>query len=184
MGVRTRRWQLWLITTFILTGMIGMIQLFKGPESVGAVTVAGGSMNQPVALPTRSSADQATQLPAWAPTDDVTAKAATSARTTAPRVVATTTRPSIVVTSGTRATQLPSSATQSAAATRSTSVTARTVPSTAMPTTPAPVTTTPKVKTAKPTPTPVRTTSATATRWSQEQPTTQCYRILWWVRCR
>jgi len=55
MGVRAKRWQLWLITMFILTGIIGVFQLFEGPKSIGAVTVAGGAVNPPIALPERST---------------------------------------------------------------------------------------------------------------------------------
>jgi len=29
---------------FILTGIIGVFQLFEGPKSIGAVTVAGGAV--------------------------------------------------------------------------------------------------------------------------------------------
>jgi hypothetical protein len=68
MGVRAKRWQLWLITMFILTGIIGVFQLFEGPKSVGAVTVAGGAVNPSIALPERSL--EATELPAWQPSAD------------------------------------------------------------------------------------------------------------------
>lgn len=208
MGVRARRWQLWLITTFILTGIIGMIQLFKGPESAGAVTIAGGAATSSVALPSRSASEQATQLPAWTPTDDATAQTAgnsSSENKSVPRVAAATTRPTVAAATGpvvattsrTQATQLPSitvtTVTQTAAATKATSMVAKTVTTSAAPTTAKPTTTTPVATTtkavttttaAKPTPTPVRTTTAAPTQSRYQPPTTRCYRILWWVRCR
>ena len=210
MGVRARRWQLWLITTFILTGIIGMITLFKAPESAGAVTIAGGAANQSVALPSRSVSEQATQLPAWTPTDDAATSAKPSdsesrtnsipkvaAATTRPTTVAVATTPAVATTSRTQATQLPSTTVTKAtttAATKATSIAAKTItpppapttaaPTTTKPTTAAPVTTTTKpVTTAKPTtPAPIKTTTATTSR-TRTYPT-RCFRIFFWTFCR
>ena len=192
MGVRARRWQLWLITTFILTGMIGMIQLFKGPESAGAVTIAGGAADSSVAIPARGS-DEATKLPAWTPTDDATVNTASSQSNSVPKVAAATTRPTVasgatnppgVIPARTQATQLPSnSATQSTAATKttiiaksiSTSPTATTpAATTAAPTTTKPATTTPAATATKPVATstkPVATTTKPAAKAAKPTPT-------------
>src|SRR5664279_3619866 len=92
MGGRAKRWQLWLITMFILTGIIGVFQLFEGPKSVGAVTVAGGAGNPSIALPERSV--QATELPAWQPSADESQSSAPQRTTVvATRPAAVTTQP-------------------------------------------------------------------------------------------
>ena len=169
MGVRAKRWQLWLITMFILTGIIGVFQLFEGPKSVGAVTVAGGAVNPSIALPERSL--QATELPAWQPTADASQSSAPQ-RTT---VVAT--RPAAVTTHP--------AATQTAAPTQTAQVTRPPLATTQAPTIKAPVISAKSVST-----TPVATTTqpkATATA-TPTQPTSSwptCTRMwFWWLPCR
>lgn len=176
MGVRATRWQLWLITMFILTGIIGVFQLFEGPKSVGAVTVVGGAVNPSIALPERSL--QATELPAWQPPADESQSSAPQ-RTT---VVAT--RPAAVTTHP--------AATQTAAPTQTAQVTRPPLATTQAPTTKAPmisaksVSTTPVATTTQPkvtaTPTVVKST-ATPTQRATTQPT--CTRTWFgWLRCR
>src|SRR5665811_1523104 len=96
MGVRAKRWQLWFITMFILTGIIGVFQLFEGPKSVGAVTVAGGAVNPSIALPERSL--QATELPAWQPSADESQSSAPQ------RTIVVATRPAAVTTQSAQST--------------------------------------------------------------------------------
>jgi hypothetical protein len=169
MGVRAERWQLWLITMFILTGIIGVFQLFEGPKSIGAVTVAGGAVNPPIALPERSL--QATELPAWQPSAD-------ESQSSAPR------RTTVVATRPAAVTTHPA-ATQTAAPTQTAQVTRPPLATTQAPTIKAPVISAKSVST-----TPVATTTqpkATATA-TPTQPTSSwptCTRILfWWLPCR
>lgn len=198
MGVRARRWQLWLITTFILTGMIGMVQLFKGPESVGAVQVVGGAGNPTVAMPSRSV--QATELPSWTPTAQPTQNPSPSTDVAdiarAPRTTsaAAGTAPVPAVSPSTKATQFPTTSTTAGTTTKvgakSVTPTATVTPTTAKPATSTatksttstkPVTTTTQ---AKPTPSPVRTTTATSTTRQRQPQPTRCYRVLWFTFCR
>lgn len=195
MGVRARRWQLWLITTFILTGMIGMIQLFKGPESVGAVQVAGGAANPTVVMPSRSV--QATELPSWTPTAQPTQNSASSQDVDVVRVPRTSSAAvaPAAPTSSKQATQFPTPTVPSQPASRPTIVTAKSITPTAPATTAKPTTvtssatkpaTTKPVTTttqAKPVPSPVKSTAPTGPkRPGQQQP--RCVRILWFTFCR
>ena len=151
MGVRAKRWQLWLITMFILTGIIGVFQLVEGPKSVGAVRVAGGAVNPPIALPERSL--QATELPAWQPSADESQSSAPQ-RTT---VVAT--RPAAVTTHP--------AATQTAAPTQTAQVTPPPLATTPAPTIKAPVISAKSVST-----TPVATTTTPKATSTQPKATT------------
>ena len=157
MGVRAKRWQLWLITMFILTGIIGVFQLFEGPKSVGAVTVAGGVANPSVGLPDRSM--EATQLPAWQPSTDASQSSETPTASVTQRPVMAST--SAAVTQTTHAVQVTATqqATTPAASTKAPGIGAMSA-SSAKPTV---TTTQPKATTAKPTATTTTPKPATTT---------------------
>lgn len=188
MGVRARRWQLWLITTFILTGMIGMIQLFKGPESVGAVQVAGAATNPSVVMPSRSV--QATELPSWTPTAqpaqssskdvDVVRVPRTSSAAVAPAAPTSSKQETQFPTPTTPGIKITSVTAKSITPTATTAKPTTATSSATKPATTKPVTTTTQ---AKPVPSPVKTTSAAGPkRPGQQQP--RCFRILWFTFCR
>jgi hypothetical protein len=136
---------------FILTGIIGVFQLFEGPKSVGAVTVAGSAVNPTIALPERSL--QATELPAWQPSADESQSSAPQ-RTT---VVATL--PAVVTTHP--------AATQTAAPTQTAQVTRPPLATTQAPTIKAPVISAKSVST-----TPVATTTTPKATTTQPKATT------------
>ena len=160
MGVRAKRWQLWLITMFILTGIIGVFQLFEGPKSVGAVTVAGGVATPLVGLPERSL--EATQLPAWQPSVEASQSSETRTTTIAAKpVMASSTQ--VAVTPTTHAVQVTSQptvtkatvttqATTQAPSTKAPVISAKSVSATATVSSPKPAVTTtqPAVTTTQP----------------------------------
>jgi hypothetical protein len=153
MGARTKRWQLWLITMFILTGIIGMFQLFEGPNSVGAVMVVGGVANPSVGLPERST--EATELPAWQPS-------ASESQSSQTRATIVTQRPTVVKNPASTTTHTTQVASQ-APSTTSPVVTAKSVPSSASVSS-----TQPKATTTKPKPTtPTAKATTTAPRPTQ-----------------
>ena len=207
MGARAKRWQLWVITMFILTGIIGVFQLFEGPKSIGAVTVAGGVANPSVGLPERSL--EATQLPAWQPSGDASQSSETRTTTAAvkpvmasPRVAAAQTTHAAQVTNLPTATSttVPVRGTTQAASTKAAVVVAKSVSASATvsSTKPAVTTTQPKATTTAPKPATTTakatssaprpsqsvlkpTASATPTR-TATQP--RCYRVfIFWI-CR
>ena len=202
MGVRAKRWQLWLITMFILTGIIGVFQLFEGPKSVGAVTVAGGVANPSVGLPDRSM--EATQLPAWQPSTDPSQSSETRTTgitqkpvmaSTSGAVTQTTHAVQVTVaqqaTTPVASTKAPGIGAMSASSAKPTVTTTQPKATTATTTTPKPATTTAKATatTAKATTTAPKpsqsvlkpTASATPTRTATEP---RCYRFfIFWV-CR
>jgi hypothetical protein len=185
MGVGTKRWQIWLITMFILTGIIGMFQLFEGPKSDGAVTVAGGAVNPPIALPEHSL--QATELPAWQPSADESQSSAPQPTTVvATRPAAVTTHPAATQTAA--PTQTAQVTRPPLATTQAPTIKAPVIPAKSVSTTPKATTTQPKATTAQPrvpaTPTVVKSTAtAIPTRPTSSWPT--CTRMwFWWLPCR
>ena len=188
MGVSAKRWQLWLVTMFILTGIIGAFQLLDGPASVGAVTVAGGVASPSVSLPSRSG--QATELPAWQ------AAASVSQTTGTP----TTTQKTVVVGNAADITQATTQSVRFTApaatqAPTSAVVGAKTVagsPTQPKVTTTAPKATTPAPKapttTAKPTTTEPRPSESVLKPTASATPTTtgepHCYRFFVFCGCR
>lgn len=172
MGARAQRWKLWLITMFILTGIIGVFQLFDGPQSVGAVTVTGPTANPAAGLPERSF--KATELPAWKPSASTSQTTQTRTSSVARTSAVPTTQvflPAATPVGGT-STKAPSTTSvvisaRSLASTATASATPKVTPTTPQPTT-APK---PSQSVLKPTPTPTRA-----------RPT--CYRVLLFQVCR
>jgi hypothetical protein len=181
-----KRWQLWVITMFILTGIIGVFQLFEGPKSVGAVTVAGGAANPALGLPERSL--QATELPAWQPSAAGSQSTVARTTTTAQRPIGVTTQAAgtqsttkvTVVSTQSPTTSSPVVSVKSVPSTAGVSSTATTTQPKATTTTPKAVTTTAKATTTAPQPSQsVLKPTAPA---SSAQPTCSQFFIFWVCR--
>jgi hypothetical protein len=181
---------------FILTGIIGVFQLFEGPKSVGAVTVAGGSANPSAGLPERSL--EATELPAWQPSASPSQTTETRTPSVVQKAVVATTQLAAPQ-STTQTTQIPAQSSTQAPSTKSPVISAKAVTTTAASAAQPKVTTSaPKVTTTAPKPATTTTTApTTAPKPSQSvlkptatattsKPTTQptCYRFLIFRICR
>jgi len=203
MGARAKRWQLWLITMFILTGIIGVFQLFEGPKSVGAVSVPGGVVNPAVGLPERSL--EATRLPAWQASVDASQSSETHTTTAAVRpvmasahVAAAQTAPPAQVTNLPTATSttVTVQATTQAVSTGATAVVAKSVSAAATVSSTKPAVTTTEPKATKPATTTAKaTTTVPRPRQSVLKPTEteeqtrstfqrSCYHFFFFNICR
>jgi hypothetical protein len=177
---------------FILTGIIGVFQLFEGPKSVGAVTVAGGVASPSVGLPDRSF--EATELPSWQPSPGASQTSETRTTSVVQKTVVATTQvpaPQSTTRTTTQTTQIPAKPSTQSASTTAPVISAKAVTTTAATqpkvTTSAPtVTTKPATTTAKATTTAPQPSQSVLKPTATAKPTTQpkCYRFLFFWICR